>query len=571
MATARRGERISLVKAAIRETRAAFSGVALLSGVSNLLMLTGPLFMLQVYDRVLTSRSVPTLVALALLVALLYLFLGVIELIRARVLNRIGQRFEEQLGEVAFHAVLSLPLKTVGSDAAYAPRRDLDHLRQFMSGTGPVAICDIPWLPIYLAVVFMLHPWLGWLGLAGAVVLIVLTLVNEARLRAPLRRLAQMVAARGELVEAARRNAESLRAMGMYGAFAERWRETNEDYLAEQCTSGDMSGGMTAATKVLRLGLQSAILGLGAYLAIFQQITPGAMIAAAIITARALNPIELAIGQWRGFVNARQAKARLEDILERLRRDAEPMELPRPEKSVSVQALTVGSPGARNPFVKEASFRLEAGQGLGIIGPSGSGKSTLARALVGIWPPTRGTIRLDGAEIDQWSPEVLGPAIGYLPQGVELFDATIAENISRLRKGADPGATIAAAKLAGVHDMILQMPDGYDTRIGAAGSILSAGQRQRIGLARALFGNPFLVVLDEPNASLDHEGEVALTQAVAAARRAGSIVILIAHRSQALAAVDQVLVMNEGRQVAFGPRDEILRKMTVRPVTAESA
>lgn len=563
--------RIPLVKAAIRETRSAFTGVAVLSGVSNLLMLTGPLFMLQVYDRVLTSRSVPTLVALSLLVGGLYLFLGIIEMVRSRVLNRIGQRFEEQLGGIAFSAVLSLPLKTRSGEAPLSPRRDLDQLRQFMSGPGPVAICDIPWMPVYLAVVFLLHSWLGWLGLAGALVLVALTLINEARLRAPLQRLSQMTAARAELIEAGRRNAESLHAMGMHGAFTERWRKTNEAYLAEQRASGDMTGGATAATKVLRLGLQSAILGLGAYLAIYQQITPGAMIAAAIITARALNPIEQAIGQWRGFVGARQAKARLEDILERLREEGEPMELPRPHKTLKVETLAVGAPGAQTPIVREAGFQLNAGQGLGIIGPSGSGKSTLARALVGVWRPMRGSIRLDGAEIDQWSPERLGEAVGYLPQGVELFDATIAENISRLKPNADPGMTIAAAKLAGVHDMILQLSDGYDTRIGVGGMTLSAGQRQRIGLARAMFGNPFLIVLDEPNASLDQEGEIALTQAIAAARQAGSIVIVIAHRPNALAAVDQVLVLNEGRQVTFGPRDEILRKMTVRPVAAESA
>lgn len=560
-----------LVAAALREVRSAFSGVALLSAASNLLMLTGPLFMLQIYDRVLTSRSVPTLVALSLLVAGLYLFLGIIEWVRARVLNRIGQRFEEQLGRHTLDAVLSLPLKTQSQEASASPRRDLDQMRQFMSGPGPVAIFDMPWMPVYLAVVFLLHPLLGWLAVAGAALLVVITLVNERRLRAPLGKLAQIGGIRNDFVEAGRRNAESLRSMGMAQAFAARWDKTNEAYLEEQRRTGDMTGGATATTKVLRLGLQSAVLALGAWLAILQQVTPGAMIAAAIITARALNPIEQAIGQWRGFIAARLSRRRLQEMLEKLREESAPMELPRPHRTLKVEGLIVGAPGTMQPIVKEAGFSLKAGQGLGIIGPSGSGKSTLARALVGVWKPLRGTIRLDGAEIDQWTPEELGPAIGYLPQGVELFDATIAENIARLAANPDPGAVIAAAKLAGVHDMVLAMPDGYDTRIGQGGAVLSAGQRQRIGLARAMFGNPFLIVLDEPNASLDAEGETALTQAMNAARQNGSIVVVIAHRPSALAAVDQVLVLAEGKQVAIGPRDEIMRKMTVRPVAAESA
>lgn len=563
-------DRQPVVAAAMRSARAAFMGVAAVSGMTNLLMLTGPLFMLQIYDRVLASRSVPTLVVLCALVAGLYLFLGILEVIRSRVLTRIGRRLEEQLGDVTFDAVLTLPLKTTRTDAASQPLRDLDRMRQFMSGPGPVAICDLPWLPAYLAIIFVFHPLLGWLGTAGAVILVIVTVSSEAILRAPMERLARLTTTRSAFVEAGRRNAEAIRSMGMAGAYAARWRKANGGYLLEQERIGDASGGFSATTKVFRLALQSAVLALGAWLAIRQEVTPGVMIAASILTARALAPIEQAIGQWRGFVAFRQSRGRLQDLLERFGEDASKMPLPRPTSSLSIEGLSVAAPGAMAAIVHDLRFRLEAGQGLGVIGPSGSGKSTLARALVGVWPPARGTIRLDGAELDQWSPEAIGPSIGYLPQGVELFDGTVAENIARFAPDAHADAIIEAARQAGVHELVLSLPDGYDTRIGEGGAVLSAGQRQRVALARALFGSPFLIVLDEPNASLDSEGERALSDAILAARKAGSIVVIVAHRPNALACVDQVLVMAGGRQAAFGPRDEVLRKTTMRAV-AESA
>lgn len=559
-------ERRPVVAAAMQSARGAFFGVAAVSGMTNLLMLTGPLFMLQIYDRVLASRSVPTLVVLCALVAGLYLFLGLLEIIRARVLTRIGRRLEEQLGDVTFDAVLTLPLKTTRTDAASQPLRDLDRMRQFMSGPGPVAICDLPWLPAYLAIIFMFHPLLGWLGTAGAVILVVVTVSSEAILRGPMTRLAKLAGARSAFVEAGRRNAEALRSMGMAGAYAARWRRTNAEYLGEQERVGDTTGGFSATTKVFRLALQSAVLALGAWLAIRQEITPGVMIAASILTARALAPIEQAIGQWRGFIGFRQSRRRLQELLERIGGETQRMALPRPGASLAVAGLGIAAPGSGSAIVQDLRFDLTAGQGLGIIGPSGSGKSTLARALVGIWPPARGTIRLDGAELDQWSPEALGPAIGYLPQGVELFDGTVAENIARFAPDAPPDAIIAAARQAGVHELVLSLPEGYDTQIGEGGAVLSAGQRQRVALARALYGSPFLIVLDEPNASLDSEGERALSDAILAARKAGSIVVVIAHRPNALACVDQVLVMAGGRQMAFGPRDDVLRKTTMRAV-----
>lgn len=540
--------------------------VAALSAATNLLMLTGPLFMMQVYDRVLTSRSIPTLVALSTLAIGLYVFLGILELVRSRILTQIGQRIEEQLSSPTFDTVMMLPLRMSKKEAISQPVRDLEQLRQFMSGPGPVAICDLPWLPLYLAILFLFHSYLGWLAVAGAAILVALTLSSEALLRNPMRRLAMLAGLRSDYIEAGRRNAEALHAMGMRASYSARWQTTNAEYVDEQRRTSDATSTFSTASKIFRLALQSAVLALGAWLAIYQLASPGAMIASSILTSRALAPIEQVIGQWRGFVNARQARNRLAQLLEQFRGDGSRMPLPRPQHSLSVSGLTVVAPGSQTLIVKDVTFGVRAGQGVGIIGPSGSGKSTLARALVAIWPPARGTIRLDGAEIDHWDSEALGPSIGYLPQGVELFDGTVAENISRFSAGAKPDAIIEAAKLAGVHDLILSFADGYDSRIGAAGAILSAGQRQRIGLARALYGKPFLVVLDEPNASLDAEGETALINAIISIRQSGSVVIIIAHRPNVLAAVDHVLVLAQGGVVTFGPRDEVLRKTTVRAV-----
>lgn len=534
----------------------------MLSGASNMLMLTGPLFMMQIYDRVLASRSIPTLVALSVLVIALYAFLGIIEVVRARILARIGHRLEEQLGDTTFEAVLTLPLVGASSGKASQPMRDLDQLRQFMAGQGPIAICDMPWLPIYLTIIFLFHSYLGWLASAGAAALFVVTITSEIALRKPTRELSSIQIARGQMIEAGTRNAEALRAMGMTDNYAQRWRATNEAYLGGQARAADTVAGFAAVTKVMRLALQSAILGLGAWLAIFQEISPGAMIAASILTSRALAPIELAVGQWKGFVSARQSYGNLARLLAEPELPPQPMELPAPKQRLQVDQLAVGAPGSMLLIVQGVSFDLAAGEGLGIIGPSGSGKSTLLRGLTGIWPPRNGSVRLDGAELGQWSSSQLGKSIGYLPQGVELFDGTVASNISRFASGADPAWIVEAAQLADVHDLILSLPEGYDTEIGTGGEVLSAGQRQRVGLARALYGNPFLVVLDEPNANLDAEGEAALTRAISAMRKLGSVVIVVAHRPSALRALDRVLVLNGGRQVAFGPRDEVLRRAT---------
>lgn len=559
--------RRSPISESLRSVRSAFVGVAALSGITNLLMLTGPIFMLQIYDRVLASRSVPTLVALSLLTLGLYVYLGILETLRGRILTRIGNSLQENLNDTTFKATMELPLSGHPELSGAQPVRDLDQLRQFMAGPGPVAIFDMPWLPIYLIIVFSFHTYLGLLAVAGAVVLCGVTLLSERVLRDKLKKLTALSSDRATFLEAGRRNIETLRSMGMVGTLGERWNGVNDKFLVEQERTNDLTATFSSITKVFRLALQSGVLALGAWLAIYQLVSPGIMIAASILTARALAPIEMAIGQWRNFLGARQARERLEKVLIMFTTDRPPFALPRPARQLEVEHLCTGTPGTQFMTLQNISFSLTAGSGMGVIGPSGSGKSTLARALVGIWPVKRGSIRLDGAELDQWDPEALGPSIGYLAQGVELFDGTIAENIARFQAGAPMDAVIEAAKKAGVHELVLSMPNGYDTPIGTNGSMLSAGQRQRIGLARALYGDPFLIVLDEPNSNLDAEGEHALSEAILSARQGGAIVIVIAHRPSALGAVNNVLVIVGGQQTAFGPRDEVLRQTTTQPTT----
>ncbi|MGE7368461.1 type I secretion system permease/ATPase [Neorhizobium sp. NPDC001467] len=560
----------ALVASALSQTRYAFYGIAVLSAITNILMLTGPLFMMQVYDRVLTSRSVPTLVALTLLALGIYVFLGILEMMRSKILLQIGRRIDEELSAPTFDTVLRLPLGLSRNDGGSQPLRDLDQIRGFMSGSGPIAICDLPWMPLYIAILYAFHPYFGYAAVAGAILLMALTLSSEFLLREPTRKLSQMASRRSDLVEAGRRNAEPLHAMGMRTSYAGRFERLNRQFVEGQTVTSDLTSSFSAVSKIFRMALQSAILALGAWLVIQQLASPGAIIASSILTSKALSPIEMVIGQWRGFINARQSRRRLEEMLDRHAGVRNPMPLPAPARTLSVAGLAIMPAGGSKPLIHDIAFTLSAGQGLGIIGHSGSGKSTLSRALVGIWPATRGSIRLDGAALNQWDPEALGPSIGYLPQGVDLFNGTIAENISRFSENASPDLIIEAAKLAGVHDLVLSMPDGYDTAIGNHGAILSSGQRQRIGLARALYGRPFLVVLDEPNANLDADGEAALTRAITAMRQAGSIVIVVAHRPNALQALDQVLVMSGGAMVAFGPRDEVLRK-TTRPTPPRPA
>ena len=551
----------SPLAAALAACRSAFILVGMFSGAINVLMLTGSLFMLQVYDRVLPSRSIPTLVGLIGLVVLLYAFQGVLDLTRGRILIRIGRSLDEDLCGRVYDAIALLPLRVRGSGDGLLPLRDLDQVRSFLSSPGPTALFDLPWMPLYLGLCFVFHFWIGVTALAGAIMLVWLTVLTEGLTRGPIKASSGFGGTRMAFAEASRRNAEVVRAMGMTRRLSTRWIEANTKYMDAQQKAADVAGSLGAVSRVLRMVLQSAVLAVGAYLVIVQEATAGVIIASSILTSRSLAPVELAIAHWKNFLGARQSWRRLSDLIDRMAAEETPLTLPDAGKYLALEAVGVTPPGQQKLVVHDATFRLEGGQALGVIGPSASGKSSLARAIVGVWPPARGKIRLDGAALEQWAPEHLGRQVGYLPQDVELFDGTVAENIARFASQPDPTAVIAAARAADIHDLILRLPDGYETRIGESGTALSAGQRQRVALARALFGDPFLVVLDEPNSNLDAEGDQALTRAITGVRDRGAIVIVIAHRPAALVAVDLVLAMANGAVAAFGPKEEVLRKV----------
>lgn len=543
--------------------RRAMVGLALMSGVINILYLTGSFFMLEVYDRVLPSRSVPTLLALGIIVLVLYVFQGLLDVIRGRIFVRIGAYLDEGLSSRIYDCFIQLSLKRAKTDPLQ-PSRDLDQVRQFLWSGGPVAFLDLPWMPIYLFICFMFHFWLGVAAVAGAVILMVVTWLTEKGSQEAAKAAHSHFAKRALIGEESRRNAEVIQALGMSTAVGHRWSEANKNYLAMSSRTSDVVLGFGSVSKVVRTALQSFVLALGAWLVINQEATAGIMIASSILVSRALAPIEMVIGQWKGVVAARQSWKRLNDTLLAMP-VKRPMQLPAPTKSFVVDNVTLVPPGSTTPNVFDVSLRLTPGSALGIIGASASGKSSVVRGLVGLWPAARGTIRLDGAALDQWVPQRLGQHIGYMPQDVELFAATIAQNISRFQPNADPAAIIEAAKAADVHQMILQMPNGYDTMIGDQGSLLSAGQRQRIALARALYGNPFLVILDEPNSNLDTDGEAALTQAILRVRARGGIAIIVAHRPSAIASCNLLLMMAGGRCQMFGTKEEVLAAVT-KPV-----
>lgn len=550
---------------AIRSQRRAFVGVALLSAIVNVLHLTGSLFMLEIYDRVLPSRSIPTLLGLAAIVLLLYAFQALFDILRGRILSRIGVALDEALGVDIFKTVLMRPLSGKRDGDDQQPLRDLDQVKGFLAGSGPSALFDLPWMPLYLVVCFAFHPLIGMTALVGAVLLVLMTLGTEFMTRRTSRDSVGALQRRNGITSGGQRNAEVVQAMGMAARLGEQWKQANERYLAHQQRMSDTTGGFGSVSKVVRLLIQSAVLGVGAYLVIGGDVTPGVMIASSILSSRSLAPVELAIANWKGFVASRQSWRRIKQFVAQTSQTRSPLALPAPRRTVIVENLGGGAPGANRLLVDGISLQLVAGDGLGIIGPSASGKSSLARMLVNIWPAWRGKVRLDGAALDNWTSDTLGRHIGYLPQDVELFSGTIAQNICRFEADPNPDAIIAAAKSANVHEMILLLPDGYDTEICEAGAALSCGQRQRVALARALYGNPFFVVLDEPNSNLDNEGDQALTDALFGIRERGGIVIVIAHRPSALAGVDQVLVMAQGKAKAIGPKDEILGKL-VRPV-----
>jgi PrtD family type I secretion system ABC transporter len=556
----------------LRESARRMIGIAAFSGVINILMLSGSLYMLQVYDRVIPSRNIATLFGLSLIVLFAYLVQGYFDALRTRMLCRVATLFDVGLQESIHTALATLPLRGVKPVLMQQPLRDLDQVRAFMSSMGPTAFLDMPWIPIFLIALFLFHPAIGMTALLGTAAIIAMTLLTERMSRGAARAAMDFSAQRQVLADATQRNAEIVRALGMMDRLTTRWSQANERYLRQNIRATDVYANLGSGAKVLRYVLQSGMLGIGAYLVVADRASGGIMIASSIMMGRALAPVEVALGSWKQLVAARQGIVRLREICKvTAKPPAPPVVLPRPYRELSVQEIAVVAPGTDKPIVSNVSFSLKAGMGLALLGASASGKTSLSKALVGIWPASHGVIRLDGAAIDQWSNEDMGRHIGYLPQDVALFDGTVAENICRFDDAATSDAILKAAQIAGVHEIILRLPEGYSTRIGQGGMSLSAGQRQRIGLARAVFGDPFLVVLDEPNANLDADGENALGRAILALRRQQCVVIVISHRPSALAALDMAMVLYQGKAIAFGSREQIFARIQAAPSQSVSA
>ncbi len=544
-------------------SKGAFLSIGLFSFFINLLMLTGPLFMLQIYDRVLASRSLPTLFVLFALVAGLFIFLGFLEFIRSRILTRIGANIFQRIHQRVFDAVMRLSLLTTGSNSSSKPLQDLNVFQQYIAGPGPSSMFDSPWVPVYIFVIFMFHWWLGILAIVAAVLLFIIALLNDLRARKPMAKANMATSMGNQFAEAGRRNAEVLTALGMLGAIRQRWQHNLLEALVHQTNARDRAGTLTSISKSLRLFLQSAMLAAGALLVIRQEITPGTMIASSIILGRALQPVEQAIAHWRGFVQARQAYQSLNELLTKIPAEKEKMPLPRPTGRLEVRGLYIATPKTKKMILSNINFGLPAGKILGVVGQSGAGKSTLARALMGVWAPANGDVRIDDATFDQWDREILGQHLGYLSQGVELFGGKINENIARFQSGFDENDIIKAAELAGV-DRLIKHLGGYDADIGDMGSNLSAGQKQRIALARAMYKDPALVVLDEPNSNLDEIGDAALLSALLAMRDNGQTVVIITHRMNILNISDYILELHEGKQNDFGPRQEVVKRIVER-------
>lgn len=557
------------LNAITRASRRVLISALVFSCIVNILQLTGPFYMLQIYDRVLSSGSVPTLIGLSIIALALYAYYGFLDFLRVRLMVRIGRKVEEGLRNRVFDAITTHALRRTAGVGSQ-PVNDLTTVRQYLSGQGPFAFFDMPWVVVYLAVITAVHWVLGVASLVAAIVIFVMAVLSERKTREPLQEVTKATIKATLMTEEARRNAEALYALGMVGAMRERWATVQQTALDWHTAANDAGGGLTAMARVSRLVIQSGMLGLGAYYAVNHEISSGSMIACTIILSRALAPIEQAIANWQQFLAYRKARERLTHVLKSVPQRPERMQLPPPAGRLDVENLSVLVAGQEKPLLHGISFGISPGEGIGVIGPTGAGKSTLARALVGITPNMRGTIRLDGATLDQRDPDELGRLIGYLPQDVQLFDGSVMQNISRFDPEAQAEKVVEAAKLANVHDLIMRLPDGYDTQLGENGSRLSAGQRQRMALARALYNDPVLLVLDEPNSNLDAEGEAALDHGIRQGLARGAAVVVIAHRPSALAAISKMLVLSDGKVAALGPRDEVLRKFVMRPGASPS-
>ncbi|MEA1831562.1 type I secretion system permease/ATPase [Methylobacterium durans] len=555
----------SVLKTGLRSMRPMLVTAFVFSFFINILLFVSPLYMLQIYDRVLSSRNETTLFGITLIAAFALAVYAALELLRARILVRAGMVFDQKIAGPIFDAVHRGSLRRPGAGHESA-LRDVDTLREFLTGSGLLAFCDVPWTPIFLLACFILHPWFGWMALVGGAVILGLTLVNEIATRRALEAANYASGAAGQQARATFRNGEVLQAMGMLASLRELWRVRHDEVLLLQALASDRAGLVVAATRFVRMFLQTMVLGVGAYLAIHREISAGSMIAASIIIGRALAPIELVVANWKGFTAARAGYRRLTELVSLSGPEPHRVVLPRPQGRIEAEALSVAAPGSTIPILRDVSFQIEPGSVVGVIGPSAAGKSTLVRALTGVWPLLSGAVRIDGSELGHWDPQALGRHIGYLPQDVELFDGTVAQNIARFAVD-DEAAIIAVAQKAGCHALIQSLPDGYNTRIGPGGHGLSGGQRQRIALARALYGHPSLVVLDEPNASLDQAGEAALMQAVVAVKEEGTTIVIVTHKVSILTGADQVLMMNGGTLQSYGAADQILAQIVgPRPV-----
>ncbi|UCP11082.1 type I secretion system permease/ATPase [Pseudomonas sp. MM213] len=551
------------IDAALLSYRRVFWSLALFSGVINLLVLVPSLYMMQVYDRVLTSRNETTLFMLTLIALGLFMFSALIEWARGEVMIRMSAGLDEALGERIFDAAFARSLREHNANPAQV-LTDLATLRQLITGQGLIALLDAPWLPIFVLVAFIFHPWFGVLTLVLALVLIGLALWGELATRTRLDEANRLGVQSSIYVNSTLQNAEVIRALGMLGPLRQRWSLLQQRIIAAQSHASDRGARITATTRFVRISGQSLALGLGALLVLEGQLSAGMMIAMSLLLGRALAPVEIAIGSWKQFNSGRQSYQRLSQLLAQQPRERLRMPLPPPTGALRLDQVYVGPPGASQPILRGINFSLTKGDVLAVVGPSASGKSTLAKALIGVWPAMGGSVRLDDAEISQWSHDALGPHLGYLPQDIELFDGSVADNIARFGE-QDANKIIAAGCHAGIHEMILKFPKGYDTPLGPGGLGLSGGQKQRLGLARALYGHPSLIVLDEPNSNLDEAGEVALVQAINALKATGSTVVLITHRPNVLAVVDHILVLKDGTQHAFGPRDRLLKALRPGP------
>ena len=547
---------------ALQRSRKAMVAVGLFSAVINMLMLVSPIYMLQLYDRVLTSGNVSTLVALTGIALFLLGVLALMDIVRQRIMVRVSTHLDGDLGDRVFYSLFNSNLSRAKMTSQ--PIRDFETVRQFITTPGLFAIFDAPWVPFFLIIVFIIHPILGLIALTGAIIIFIMAIGTEVLSRQLLRKANAYTSQSSMFAETSLKNADVLQAMGMLDGLQRRWRKIRDPGVSLQASASDRMGILLGSTKAVRFALQVGMLCGGGYLALQQIITPGVMIAASIIMGRALAPVEQAIGAWRGFVGARGAYARLRKLLETTPQQDEGIELPRPNGAIDVEGVVAAPPGAAKAVLKNIGFNLQPGELCGIIGPSASGKTTLGRLLVGVWAPQNGSVRLDGAEVSQWHPSDRGKYVGYLPQDIELFNGSVAENISRFETDPEPAKVIKAAMDGGCHEMILRLPRGYETIIGEGGNMLSGGQRQRLGFARAMYGDPAFVVLDEPNSNLDPEGNQALIQAVAAAKARGVTQVIIAHNIEVLFQADRILVLKDGAPEAFGPAREVLEKYLKR-------